>query len=197
MYSKKKIAGVDEVGRGCLCGPVYAAAVILNPKFDFYGIKDSKKLNFKKRLYLSKIIKKNSIFSIGKASVKEIYQLNILKASLLAMNRAIKNLKLKPNLVLIDGKFAPVNLKILHKKIIKGDEKITCISAASILAKVSRDNYMIKLSKKYPKYRWHKNFGYGTNDHLLSLKRYGVTKHHRKKFKPIHNILMNTTRETL
>ena len=192
MFNIKKIAGVDEVGRGCLAGPVFSAAVILNNKINKKNIKDSKKISFKKRMLLSEYIKKNSVFAIGIASVKEIEEINILNASLLAMSRALKKLKLKPSIAYIDGLFAPKNQKIKCKTFIKGDEKITCISAASIIAKVSRDLFMIELAKKYPKYKWNKNFGYPTKEHLKSLERYGVTAHHRKKFKPVHNILMPT-----
>ncbi len=192
-----KIAGVDEVGRGSLAGPVFAAAVILNNNINIKGIKDSKKIPFKERILLSEYIRKNSIYSIGIANVGEINKINILNASLLSMKRAIEKLNYKPSIAYIDGLFVPKNVKIKCRAFVKGDEKITCIAAASIVAKVARDLFMIKLAKKYPKYSWHKNFGYGTGDHLYGLKKYGVTKHHRKKFKPIHNILMNKTRETL
>ena len=196
MSKTNKIAGVDEVGRGCLAGPVFAAAVILNPKINKKDIKDSKKIPFKKRILLSKYIKKNSIFAVGKSSVQEINKINILNASLLSMKRALDKLKLKPSIAYIDGLFVPKNVKIKCKTFVKGDEKITNIAAASIVAKTSRDLFMIKLGKKFPKYKWNKNFGYGTAEHLHGIKRYGITKHHRKKFKPIHNILMRTTRET-
>ena len=191
------MAGVDEVGRGCLAGPVFAAAVILNNNIDIKDIKDSKKISFKKRILLSEYIKKNSVYALGSATVKEIDKINILNASLLSMKRALIKLKTKPYVAYIDGLFAPKNLSIKCKTFVKGDSKITCIAAASIVAKVSRDLFMIKLAKKYPKYSWHKNFGYGTKDHLYGLKKYGITKHHRKKFKPVHNILMTATRETL
>ena len=197
MLKKNRIAGVDEVGRGCLAGPVFAAAVILNNNIDIKDIKDSKKISFKKRILLSEYIKKNSVYALGSATVKEIDKINILNASLLSMKRALIKLKTKPYVAYIDGLFAPKNLSIKCKTFVKGDSKITCIAAASIIAKVSRDLFMIKLAKKYPKYSWHKNFGYGTKDHLYGLKKYGITKHHRKKFKPVHNILMTTTRETL
>ena len=196
MLKKNKTAGVDEVGRGCLAGPVFAAAVILNNNISTKGIKDSKKINFKKRILLSKYIKKNSIYAIGSASVEEINKINILNASLLSMQRALQKLKHKPSIAYIDGLYAPKNTKINCKTFIKGDEKITCIAAASIVAKAARDLFMIKLAKKYPKYFWHKNFGYGTKDHLFGLKKYGITKYHRKKFKPVHNILFYRTRET-
>jgi ribonuclease HII len=197
LHKIKKIAGVDEVGRGCLAGPVFAAAVILNKNINVENIKDSKKISFKQRVLLSKYIKKNSIYALGIASVEEINKINILNASLLSMQRALNKLKQKPSMAYIDGLFAPKNIDIKCKTFIKGDEKITCISAASIIAKVSRDLFMIKLSKKYSNYSWHKNFGYGTTKHLNGLKKYGVTKHHRKKFKPVHNILMCKKRETL
>ena len=142
------------------------------------------------------ILKKNSIYAIGTASVIEIDKINILNASLLSMRRALDKLKSKPSVAYIDGLFAPKDIKIKYKTFIKGDEKITSIAAASIIAKVSRDLFMMKLAKKYPKYNWHKNFGYGTMNHLQGLKKYGVTNHHRKKFKPVHKILMNKTRET-
>ena len=197
MFKNNKTAGVDEVGRGCLAGPVFAAAVILNKGINIKDIKDSKKIPFKKRILLSKYIKKNSIYAVGTASVKEINKINILNASLLSMQRALDKLKLKPSIVYIDGLFAPKGLKIKHKTFVKGDEKITCISAASIVAKATRDLFMIRLGQKFPKYKWNKNFGYGTTEHLNGIRKYGVTKHHRKNFKPIHNILMSKTRETL
>ena len=197
MFKNNKTAGVDEVGRGCLAGPVFAAAVILNKNINIKNIKDSKKIPFKKRILLSKYIKKNSIYAVGTASVKEINKINILNASLLSMQRALDKLKLKPSIVYIDGLFAPKDLKIKHKTFVKGDEKITCISAASIVAKATRDLFMIRLGQKFPKYKWNKNFGYGTTEHLNGIRKCGVTKHHRKNFKPIHNILMSKTRETL
>ena len=197
MFKTNETAGVDEVGRGCLAGPVFAAAVILNKGINIKDIKDSKKIPFKKRILLSKYIKKNSIYAVGTASVKEINKINILNASLLSMQRALDKLKLKPSIVYIDGLFAPKGLKIKHKTFVKGDEKITCISAASIVAKATRDLFMIRLGQKFPKYKWNKNFGYGTTEHLNGIRKYGITKHHRKNFKPIHNILMSKTRETL
>ena len=197
MFKINKKAGVDEVGRGCLAGPVFAAAVILSNKINVKDIKDSKKIPFRKRLLLSKYIKKNSIYAVGTASVEEINKINILNASLLSMKRALDKLKLNPSIIYIDGLFAPKDLKIKYKTFVKGDEKITCISAASIIAKVARDIFMIRLGKKFPKYKWNKNFGYGTAEHLNEIRKHGITKHHRKTFKPIHNILMSKTRETL
>ena len=189
---KSVIAGVDEVGRGSLVGPVYAAAVILKKKVDKKKLKDSKKLTKINRQILEKYIKKNSYWSIGSASLKEIEKLNILNASLLAMKRAIIKLKKKPGQILIDGNKIPKIKNYNLKYVIKGDEKIPEISAASIIAKVSRDRLITKMSKKYIKYSWNKNAGYGTKSHLLAIKKFGITKHHRKTFKPIHNILSLT-----
>ena len=184
----KIIAGVDEVGRGSLIGPVYASAVILKKSINSKLLKDSKSLSKKEREYLCTYIKKNSTWSIGKASVKEIEKLNILQASLLAMKRAIKKLKRKPTHVLIDGNKTPELENYNLKSVIKGDKKIPSISAASIIAKVSRDKFITNLSKKNKGYDWDKNFGYGTKQHLKALKKLGITKHHRKTFSPISKI---------
>ena len=188
MKNNKIIAGVDEVGRGCLAGPVVSAAVMFKSGIDLRGIKDSKKINFSNRLRLADYIKKNSYYAVGIASVDEIFKYNILKASLLSMKRAIEKLPKKPGLILIDGSFAPEGIKN-YKTIINGDQKVKCISAASIVAKNYRDLLMIKLSEKFKNYAWEKNFGYGTKDHINGLKKFGITSHHRKGFRPIHNIL--------
>ena len=192
MKLKKKIitAGVDEVGRGCLAGPVVSAAVILKKGINLSLLKDSKKISFSKRQEISDHIKSHSHYAIGLASVEEILDLNILQASLLSMKRALQQLTIKPNLTLIDGKFAPSGLKN-YKTIINGDEKIKVISAASIIAKVYRDNLMIKLAQEFSDYAWESNFGYGTKAHLDGLKKFGITSHHRKGFKPVHKILSN------
>ena len=187
---KEIIAGVDEVGRGCLAGPVVSAAVILKEGINLDLLKDSKKIPFKRRIEISEHIKSHSYYAIGLASVDEILDLNILQASLLSMKRALEQLTVKPDLTLIDGNFAPSGLKNC-KTIINGDEKVKVISAASIIAKVYRDNLMIKLSEKFSNYAWESNFGYGTKAHLDGLKKYGVTLHHRKGFKPIYKILSN------
>ena len=182
------VAGVDEVGRGPLAGPVVAAAVIIDINNIPNEINDSKRLSKKKREEISNEIIKYSIYSIAEASVEEIDQINILQASLLAMKRAIEGLSKKPKTVLVDGKFKPKTNLPTHT-IVKGDSKSLAIAASSIIAKVYRDNLMTDLSKKYPEYLWNKNAGYGTKEHLLAIKKCGITPIHRKSFKPIHNIL--------
>ena len=182
-------AGVDEVGRGCLAGPVVSAAVILKDGINLKILKDSKKISFKKRLEISDHIKSHSFYAIGLASVDEILDLNILQASLLSMKRALEQLTVKPDLTLIDGNFAPSGLKN-YKTIINGDEKIKVISAASIIAKVYRDKLMIKLAEEFSNYSWERNFGYGTKAHFEGLKKFGISAHHRKGFRPIHNMLL-------
>ena len=184
----KIIAGVDEVGRGSLIGPVYAAAVILNKSINKKLLKDSKGLTKAKREILYKYIKKNSIWAVGKASVKEIENVNILEASLLAMKRAVIKLKKKPTLILIDGNRLPKIKNYNLKCIVKGDQKIPSISAASIIAKVARDKLISNLGKKFKGYNWCQNFGYGTKQHLKAIKKLGVTAHHRKTFSPINKV---------
>tara|TARA_B100000780_G_scaffold217396_1_gene156681 strand:- start:163 stop:723 length:561 start_codon:yes stop_codon:yes gene_type:complete len=183
----KTLAGVDEVGRGSLIGPVYAAAVILNKSIDKRLLKDSKSLTKNKREELNKYIRKNSIWAIGQASIKEIEKINILHASLLAMKRAIIKLKKKPSLVLIDGNKLPDLKDYNLEYVIRGDQKIPSISAASIIAKVSRDRFITKLSKQFVNYGWDTNSGYGTREHLEAIKKFGITKYHRKTFSPISN----------
>ena len=184
----KIVAGVDEVGRGSLIGPVYAAAVILNKSINKKLLKDSKSLTKTKRELLSKYIKKNSIWAICKSSVKEIEKINILQASLLAMKRAIKKLKKKPTLTLVDGNKLPEIKNYSLRSIIKGDQKIPSISAASIIAKVTRDKVITNLGKKFKGYHWDQNYGYGTKQHLKAIKNLGITSHHRKTFSPINKI---------
>ena len=179
------VAGVDEVGRGPLAGPVVAAAVILDPNNPIDNLCDSKKLTAKRRLFLSKNIKLYSLaWSIGRAEVGEIDKLNILQASLLAMKRAIDVLEVKPDIVLVDGQYTPdVDFKKIA--IIKGDDFISEISAASIIAKVERDNEMIALDKIYPGYGFSSNKGYPTKQHLESLEKLGITDIHRCTFSPV------------
>jgi len=184
----KIVAGVDEVGRGSLIGPVYAAAVILNKSIDKKVLKDSKKLTKSKRENLAEYIKENSIWAIGKATVKEIEKINILHASLLAMKRAIIKLKKKPSIVLVDGNKVPDIKDYKINFVIKGDQKIPSISAASIIAKVTRDKTISNLGKNFKNYHWDKNYGYGTKQHLKAIKKFGITIHHRKTFSPINKI---------
>ena len=185
----KILAGVDEVGRGSLIGPVYAAAVILNKSINKKLLKDSKSLSKKKREELYSYIKKNSIWAIGQSSVKEIEKLNILNASLLAMKRAILKLTKKPSLVLIDGNRLPDLRNYKLEYVIRGDQKIPSISAASIIAKVSRDRFITTLSKKFNNYEWDTNSGYGTKEHLRAIKKFGITEYHRKTFSPICDLI--------
>ena len=185
---KKIIAGVDEVGRGSLIGPVYAAAVILNKKINKKKLKDSKKLSKKRREILYNYIKKNCICAIGSASQKEIEKINILNASLLAMKRAVKKLKKKPSHILIDGNKLPDLKNYNLRAVIKGDQKIPSISAASIIAKVSRDKFITTLARNNKGYGWDQNFGYGTKEHLKAIKKLGINKHYRKTFSPISKI---------
>jgi ribonuclease HII len=180
----KFIAGVDEVGRGCLSGPVVAAAVILPADFHDSRIKDSKTIkSLKKREELELLIKDNAIsWGIGAASPQEIDQMNILQATFLAMKRAIDACSNKPDFLYIDGDKFPGHQGIPYECVIKGDSKIFSISAASILAKVHRDKLMRELDSQYPKYLWSRNVGYGTADHIKSIREIGITKHHRKTF---------------
>ena len=182
------IIGVDEVGRGPLAGPVISAAIILNKEKIPEGINDSKKLSKKKREVINEELISQHSFAIGIASVEEIDKINILQASLLAMKRAVLNLNIKPQTILVDGNKLP-DLEYNMYPIIKGDSKSISIAAASIIAKVYRDKLMQDLSLQYPGYYWEKNSGYGTKQHLLALDNLGVTPIHRKSFAPIYNML--------
>lgn len=178
----KYIAGVDEVGRGPLAGSVYAAAVILNPNIYILGVKDSKKLSPKKREILSDEIKAKALsYSIGFATVDEIDNLNILNATKLAMERAINSLNIKPEYILIDA-LKLKNICIPQISIIKGDDLSASIGAASIIAKVTRDEYMRNIASLYPEYMFDKNKGYGTKDHINAIKKFGLCPIHRKTF---------------
>ena len=177
-------AGCDEVGRGCLCGPVVAAAVILDDNFEQNLVNDSKKLNFKTRLELDDYIKNNvKDYAIAELSPAFIDQHNILNASIHAMHNALDKLTIRPELILVDGnKFHPYNF-IPHQCIIKGDSKVLSIAAASILAKNYRDQLMIQLHEEFPEYGWNKNMGYATKVHIEALKKFGPTKYHRQSFR--------------
>ena len=177
-------AGIDEAGRGCLAGPVTAAAVIFDKDFNHYELNDSKKISLKKRLELKRVIQENSLaYSVAFVSPKEIDKKNILNSTFIAMHKAIENLSIKPNFILVDGnKFKPFE-NIPYKCIIMGDQKYQNIAAASILAKTYRDDYMKKIDIDFPNYDWSKNKGYGTKHHINMILKYGKTIHHRLSFK--------------
>jgi len=198
----KRVAGLDEAGRGPLAGPVVAAAVILNSKLKtqksklqlktknlLKKVKDSKKLTAKKREEFYKILTKNPYieWGIGRVSEKVIDKINILEATKLAMEKAIKKLKKKPDFLILDGNFK-IGVKIPQKSIIKGDEKVFSCAAASILAKVYRDKIMERCDRKFPKYGFEKHKGYGTKFHFKMLKKYGPCKIHRKTFEPVKSL---------
>ncbi len=217
MNNRLTIIGVDEVGRGCLSGPVVACALILNkntPESILYQIKDSKTLSRKKREYIGGLIKNHSTYSIKSIDAEVIDKINILQASLLAMYLAtidllsLSNKKLNHEIILDGNKnFNYINKNTLDifnikfsmdslnsKAIIKADNSVVEVSAASIIAKNFRDNLMIDLSSKNRLYMWDKNFGYGTKEHLLALQKQGITKHHRKSFQPIKSMVEDKTR---
>lgn len=183
------VAGVDEVGRGPLAGPVTAAAVILNPDAIPEGLNDSKALTATRRDHLHDLLLDCAEVSIAHASVAEIDSLNILRASHLAMERAIAGLRTRPDHVLIDGNMIPRGLTVSAQSIIKGDAVSMSISAASIVAKVCRDRIMVDLAQQHPGYGWETNMGYGSKSHIAALQNLGVTPHHRRSFRPVHNML--------
>jgi len=183
------IAGVDEVGRGPLAGPVVAAAVVLDPENIPTGLRDSKKLTAAKREALFLPICRSSQFSIAQASVEEIDEINILQATFLAMRRALHGLPTCADFALIDGNRLPAALPCRADAIVKGDDRSLSIAAASIIAKVSRDRQMVDLAQQFPGYGWETNAGYGTKQHMIGLNALGATPHHRRSFKPVHNIL--------
>lgn len=188
----KLIAGVDEVGRGPLVGDVVTAAVILDPNNPIDGLADSKKLTEKRRFALyDEIVEKALCFHIARASVAEIDDLNILHATMLAMTRAVEGLAIPAEFVFVDGNRLP-KLAIPAQAVVKGDSLVAEISAASILAKVTRDREMIALDAQYPQYGFAGHKGYPTKAHLAALAEHGVTEHHRTSFKPIKNIIENS-----
>ena len=183
------VAGVDEVGRGPLAGPVTAAAVILDSQSIPQGLNDSKKLTARRRAEIADDIWLMAQVAVAHASVAEIDELNILRASHLAMQRAIDELSQRPDHVLIDGNMIPRGLKISVETIVKGDARSLSIAAASIVAKVARDRIMCALAADFPGYGWDSNAGYPSKAHKMALQSLGVTPHHRRSFKPVHNIL--------
>ena len=185
FFSNKETieCGCDEAGRGCLAGPVVAAAVILPQGFSHPLLNDSKKLSDKQRRLLRPIIEQNAIaYCVGFVSNQEIDKINILQASFLAMNRAIEGLKQKPELLLIDGNRFNNKTDIAFQCIVKGDSLYQSIAAASILAKTYRDDYMLNLHKEFPKYHWDKNMGYPTKAHRQAIIENGISPFHRKSF---------------
>ncbi len=177
-------AGCDEAGRGCLAGPVYAAAVILPPDFRNDRLNDSKQLTAAERYSLRKVIEREATaWAVGVVSNKEIDEINILRASILAMHRAIDQLSVRPEALIIDGnRFIPYS-GTPHTTIVKGDGKYMSIAAASILAKTYRDDHMLRLHKEYPMYNWDSNKGYPSKAHREAIRRYGTTPHHRMSFR--------------
>ncbi|WP_120502021.1 ribonuclease HII [Roseovarius sp. EL26] len=183
------IAGVDEVGRGPLAGPVTAAAAVLDPMRIPEGLNDSKKLTLKRRQILYDALMECADVSIAHASVEEIDELNILRASHLAMERAVAGLKNVADFALIDGNMIPKGLTIPSRAVIKGDAVSVSIAAASIVAKITRDRIMEDLAQQFPGYGWERNAGYPSKQHKEALQNLGVTPHHRRSFKPVHNML--------
>lgn len=183
-------AGVDEAGRGPLVGSVFAAAVILPPDYDLAGLADSKKLSEKKRDALAEEIRRQAAaWCVASADVAEIAELNILHAAMLAMRRAVEGLAVLPQKVWIDGNRVPEGLAVEAEAVVKGDDKIAAISAASILAKTARDAEMYALAERYPQYGFEKHKGYGTAAHLTALKQYGALPEHRTGFAPVRELL--------
>lgn len=188
------VAGVDEAGRGPLAGPVFAAAVILDPMKPITGLADSKILSESKRDSLYIIIKETALsWSIAQAAVEEIDELNILQATLLAMQRAVEGLHIQPDQVLVDGNRLP-NFSMPAQAIVKGDSKVQAISAASILAKVERDKLMVDYHQQYPDFSFHVHKGYGTKQHLAEIERFGFLDIHRRTFNPVKTMLMQPGR---
>lgn len=186
-------AGIDEVGRGCLAGPVVAAAVILPEDFDLPGLTDSKQLTAHRRESYDLLIRERATaVSVGSATVEEIDRLNILGATFLAMERAIEGLEPRPEYLLIDGNRFRSHLEIPYETIVGGDGRVASIAAASIVAKVYRDRLMVRLAEEYPEYHWERNAGYGTAAHLAAIRSHGLTPHHRRTFAPCRPTLFYT-----
>jgi ribonuclease HII len=190
-YLKNTIeVGTDEAGRGCLAGPVVAAAVILPDDFEHPLLNDSKQLTEKQREILRPFIEKNALsFAVAFVSEKKIDEINILQASILAMHKAIKKLKITPKHIIVDGNKFNSYKNIPHTTIVKGDAKFKSIAAASVLAKTYRDEFMQKIASEFPEYFWQKNKGYPTKQHRNAIREFGATKYHRKSFKLLPNQL--------
>lgn len=191
-----RIAGVDEVGRGCLAGPVVVAAVILDPNRPIKGLRDSKKLSAKKREELAQEIKEKALaWSVAAMGPEVIDKINILQATLLAMKAAVEKLPVEPDFVQVDGNKLP-KWKWMSEAVVKGDDKVEWISAASIIAKTTRDAYMCKIAKLYPQYGFEHHVGYGTAEHIKALKAYGPTPIHRKTFAPVREVINGLSTDT-
>lgn len=188
--SSLRIAGLDEAGRGPLAGPVVAAAVILDPGKSLDGLADSKALSPRRRIHLAEFIKRQALcWAVGTASVGEIDRINILQATLLAMQRAVTGLRLSPTQLLVDGNQLPRSLACPAKAIVRGDQTVDCISAASIIAKTYRDELMSELDSLYPQYGFKDHKGYGTRRHIEALERFGVSPVHRRSFAPVRRMI--------
>lgn len=191
-----RIAGVDEVGRGCLAGPVVVAAVILDPNRPIKGLRDSKKLSAKKRDELAQEIKEKALaWSVAAMGPEVIDKINILQATLEAMKVAVEKLPVEPDFVQVDGNKLP-KWKWLSEAVVKGDDKVEWISAASIIAKTTRDAYMCKIAELYPQYGFEHHVGYGTVEHIKALKAYGPTPIHRKTFAPVREVIDGLSTDT-
>ncbi|HOU98633.1 MAG TPA: ribonuclease HII [Bacteroidales bacterium] len=183
FQSDKIEAGCDEAGRGCLAGPVFAAAVILPKNCNIEGLNDSKKLSEAKRYELRPIIEEIAVaYAVAYCTNEEIDKFNILRASIMAMHRSLDKLKTKPEFIVVDGNRFYVYKDIPHQTIVKGDGKYMNIAAASVLAKTYRDDFMLKLHEEFPQYHWDENKGYPTQKHVEAIEKYGYTKYHRKSF---------------
>jgi ribonuclease HII len=179
-------AGCDEAGRGCLAGPVFAAAVILPPDFSNDKLNDSKQLTEKQRYRLRDVIMREAVaYAVAKLDAPQIDEINILNASIKSMHLALDQLKVRPEFIIVDGnRFKPYN-DVKYQTIVKGDGKYLSIAAASVLAKTFRDDFMLQIDKEFPQYNWAKNKGYPTADHRAAIKKYGITPYHRKSFRLI------------
>ena len=179
-------AGCDEAGRGCLAGPVFAAAVILPPDFSNDKLNDSKQLTEKQRYLLRDVIMREAVaYAVAKLDAPQIDEINILNASIKSMHLALDQLKVRPEFIIVDGnRFKPYN-DVKYQTIVKGDGKYLSIAAASVLAKTFRDDFMLQIDKEFPQYNWAKNKGYPTADHRAAIKKYGITPYHRKSFRLI------------
>lgn len=185
-FSKQIEAGTDEAGRGCLAGPVTAAAIILPPNFKNEILNDSKLLTEKKRIQLKPLLENIAVsFAVAHVFQEKIDEINILNASILAMHKALAKLKIEPEFIIVDGNRFKLFKTIPHECIVKGDSKYMSIAAASVLAKTTRDLYMEELHKEYPMYNWKQNKGYPTKEHRAAILKYGLTPYHRKSFKQL------------